>query len=73
MLHLVEQRQHDAEERAHHAKERAQYLQLLEMLHSGKIDQATYNALKPYHLAKVFIFYYDLFFMTIQIIYSFCN
>jgi hypothetical protein len=41
MLHLVEQRQHDAEERAHHAKERAQYLQLLEMLHSGKIDQAT--------------------------------
>ena len=47
MLQLAEQRRHDAEEPARHAEERAQHLQLLEMLHSGKIDHATYDALKP--------------------------
>ena len=47
MLQLAEQHWHDAEERACHAKEWAQNLQLLEMLHSRKIDQATYDALKP--------------------------
>jgi len=47
MLQLAEQRRHDNEERARRAEERAQYLQLLEMLHSGRIDQATYDALKP--------------------------
>ncbi len=44
-LELTEQWHLDTEECAHHAKERSQHLQL--MLHSGKIDQATYDALKP--------------------------
>jgi hypothetical protein len=47
MLQLAEQHRHDTEERACRAEELAQHLQLLEMLHSGKIDQATYDALKP--------------------------
>ncbi len=46
-LELAEQRRHDAEERARRAEERSQHLQLLQMLHSDKIDQATYDALKP--------------------------
>ncbi len=46
-LQLAEQRRHDAEEHARHAEEHSQHLQLLQMLHSGKIDQATYDALKP--------------------------
>jgi hypothetical protein len=47
MLQLAEQHQHDAEECARSAEEQAQHLQLLEMLLSGKIDQAAYDALKP--------------------------
>jgi pyruvate-formate lyase len=47
MLQLAEQCQHDAEERARNVEEQAQHLQLLEMLHSGKIDQTAYDALKP--------------------------
>jgi hypothetical protein len=47
MMQLAEQCWHDAEEHAHHAKERVQHLQLLELPHSRKIDQATYDALKP--------------------------
>ncbi len=46
-LQLAEQCSHDAKERAHCAEEHLQHLQLLQMLHSGKIDQATYDALKP--------------------------
>ncbi len=46
-LQLAEQHRDDAEERTHHAKEHSQHLQLWQMLHSGKIDQATYDALKP--------------------------
>ncbi len=46
-LELAEQRRHDAEEHARRAEERSQHLQLLQMLHSGKIDQATYDASKP--------------------------
>jgi hypothetical protein len=47
LMQLAEQRRLDAEERAHRAEERSQHLQLLQMLHSGKIDQATYDASKP--------------------------
>ncbi len=47
LMQLAEQHRLDAEERARRAEERSQHLQLLQMLHSGKIDQATYDALKP--------------------------
>jgi hypothetical protein len=46
-LQLAEHRCHDAEECARRAEEHLQHLQLLQMLHSSKIDQATYDALKP--------------------------
>jgi hypothetical protein len=46
-MQLAEQHHLDTEEHAHHAEEGLQHLQLLQMLHSGKIDQATYDALKP--------------------------
>jgi hypothetical protein len=46
-LELAEQRHHEAEECARSAEERSQHLQLLQLLHSVKIDQSTYDALKP--------------------------
>jgi hypothetical protein len=74
-LELAEQRHREAEERAHHTEEPSQHLKLIQLLHSGKIDQATYDELKPQHqrfnyISFIVIYYVYKYLDHLHLLYS---